>query len=61
MHALPQRYAGRVEAGHMGPVTAPQLVNPWIEAFIDMWVEREAAQEASRVAESFAPFPAAAD
>jgi len=61
MHALPKRYAGRVEAGHMGPVTAPQLVNPWIEAFIDMWAERDAALEAYRAAESLAPYPAAAD
>ena len=44
-HALPKRYVGRIDAGHMGPVTTPHLVNPWIEAFIDMCVEHDAAQE----------------
>ncbi len=60
-HALPKRYAGRIDAGHMGPVTAPHLVNPWIEAFIDMCVEHDAAQEAFRAADTLSPFPAAAD
>jgi pimeloyl-ACP methyl ester carboxylesterase len=39
--SLPKRYVGRVDAGHMGPMTEPHLVNPWIEAFIDMCVERD--------------------
>ena len=58
---LPKRYAGRIDAGHMGPVTAPHLVNPWIEAFIDMCVEHDAAQEAFRTADALAPIAAAAD
>ncbi|HET7096045.1 MAG TPA: alpha/beta fold hydrolase [Casimicrobiaceae bacterium] len=41
--SLPKRYVGRIDAGHMGPVTAPHLVNPWIEAFVDMCVERDIA------------------
>ncbi len=57
-HALPKRYAGRIDAGHMGPVTTPHLVNPWIEAFIDMCVEHDAAQEGLRAADALA---AAAD
>jgi pimeloyl-ACP methyl ester carboxylesterase len=32
--ALPDAFTRPVDAGHMGPVTAPELVNPLIEAFI---------------------------
>jgi hypothetical protein len=32
----------------MGPVTDPHLVNPWIEAFVDMCAERDAAAAAPR-------------
>jgi len=60
-HALPKRYVGRIDAGHMGPVTAPHLVNPWIEAFIDMCVEHDEAQEAFRTTDTLARFAAAAD
>ena len=59
--ALPKRYLGRIDAGHMGPVTTPHLVNPWIEAFIDMCVEHDAAQAAACTADPLAPFAAAAD
>ena len=55
--SLPKRYMGRIDAGHMGPVTAPHLVNPWIEAFVDMCVERHTAP----AAEIPVPFASAAD
>jgi pimeloyl-ACP methyl ester carboxylesterase len=58
--SLPKRYVGRIDAGHMGPVTAPDLVNPWIEAFIDMCAELDAATAGSAL-DAMAPFPSAAD
>ena len=59
--SLPKRYVGRIDAGHMGPVTAPHLVNPWIEAFIDMCVERDIAQVAEAKVNPLAPYASAAD
>ena len=59
--SLPKRYVGRIDAGHMGPVTAPHLVNPWIEAFIDMCVEHAASSAMTTITDSRAPFAAAAD
>jgi len=59
--SLPKRYAGRIDAGHMGPVTAPPLVNPWIEAFVDMCVERDIAPSAGATANPLAPYASAAD
>jgi pimeloyl-ACP methyl ester carboxylesterase len=59
--SLPKRYVGRIDAGHMGPVTTPDLVNPWIEAFIDMCVERAVAPAAPRTVDAFAEFASAAD
>jgi pimeloyl-ACP methyl ester carboxylesterase len=59
--ALPKRYVGRIDAGHMGPVTAPHLVNPWIEAFVDMCVERDIAPVAESPANALASFASAAD
>lgn len=61
MQALPKRYVGRIDAGHMGPVTTPDLVNPWIEAFIDMCAESDAAASAPHALDAFAAFPSAAD
>jgi len=60
-HALPKRHVARIDAGHMGPVTAPHLVNPWIEAFVDMCVERDAASVAPRTMNLPPPFAFAAD
>ena len=34
-HLLPDARVTSFDAGHMGPVTHPEHVNPWIEAFID--------------------------
>jgi pimeloyl-ACP methyl ester carboxylesterase len=59
--ALPKRYLGRIDAGHMGPVTAPHLVNPWVEAFIDMCVERATSPATAASADSRVPLSAAAD
>lgn len=60
--SLPKRYVGRIDAGHMGPVTDPHLVNPWIEAFVDMCAERDVAPAAApRRVEVPAPMAAAGD
>jgi pimeloyl-ACP methyl ester carboxylesterase len=59
--SLPKRYVGRIDAGHMGPVTAPHLVNPWIEAFVDMCVERAIAPVAESAVNPLAPYASAAD
>jgi len=59
--SLPKRYVGRIDAGHMGPVTAPHLVNPWIEAFVDMCVERNIAPVTEHVVNPPAPYASAAD
>jgi len=32
---------GWFDAGHMGPITDPQRINPWIEAFVDLCDESE--------------------
>ena len=60
-HALTQRIAGRIvsalgdcrlracDAGHLGPIAAPAIVNPWIEAFLDE-CERSAHRAAPAVA-----------
>ena len=58
---LPKHHVSRIDAGHMGPVTAPHLVNPWIEAFVDMCVERDTARAAPRTVDTLAPFAFAAD
>ena len=59
--SLPKRYVGRIDAGHMGPVTAPHLVNPWIEAFVDMCVERDIAPVTERVVNPLVSYASAAD
>jgi pimeloyl-ACP methyl ester carboxylesterase len=59
--SLPKRYVGRIDAAHMGPVTAPHLVNPWIEAFVDMCVERDIALTAHGAVNPPAPYASAAD
>jgi pimeloyl-ACP methyl ester carboxylesterase len=35
------RRPGAFDAGHMAPVTDPDRINPWIEAFVDICAERE--------------------
>ena len=42
-HLLPDRRIGAFEFGHMGPVTDPHRINPYIDAFVTAFVEREAA------------------
>ena len=37
---LPDSRVATLDAGHMGPLTDAYRVNPWIEAFVDMSVER---------------------
>lgn len=46
--ALPNRRVGWFDAGHMGPITDAPIVNPWIEAFVDICTKRDAAFAASR-------------
>jgi len=40
---LPNCRVGSFDAGHMGPITHAHRVNPWIEAFVDVCAERDAA------------------
>ena len=40
---LPDCRTGSFDAGHMGPITHAHRVNPWIEAFVDVCAERDAA------------------
>jgi pimeloyl-ACP methyl ester carboxylesterase len=37
--ALPGSHVARFDAGHMAPMTDPATVNPWIEAFVDLYSE----------------------
>jgi pimeloyl-ACP methyl ester carboxylesterase len=39
---LPNVRTGSFDCGHMGPVTDAHLINPWIEAFVDMCCDRDA-------------------
>jgi hypothetical protein len=41
--ALPNRRVGSFDFGHMGPITHAHRVNPWIEAFLDTYADRDAA------------------
>jgi hypothetical protein len=45
----------------MGPITDAHRVNPWIEAFVDICAERDAAFTAPRPAVSPASCASAAD
>ena len=38
---LGNRRIASFEAGHMGPITDPNAVNPWFEAFVDMHAQRD--------------------
>ncbi len=40
---LPNRRVRWIDAGHMGPITHAHRVNPWIETFVDLCAERDAA------------------
>jgi pimeloyl-ACP methyl ester carboxylesterase len=46
--ALPNCRVGYFDSGHMGPITDAHRVNPWIEAFVDVCAERDAAFGAPR-------------
>jgi hypothetical protein len=45
--AIPDCRLRACDAGHLGPIATPSMVNPWIEAFID---ERETNETKSAVA-----------
>jgi len=46
--ALPDNLRpGALDAGHLGPITDPARINPWIEAFVDICAEREIAPTAA--------------
>jgi pimeloyl-ACP methyl ester carboxylesterase len=51
--ALPNCRVGSFDAGHMGPITDAHRINPWIEAFVDICAERDAAFAAARAAPAF--------
>jgi pimeloyl-ACP methyl ester carboxylesterase len=59
--ALPNRYVASFDAGHMGPVTHPHLINPWIEAFVDRCAERDAVPPIARALFTPALWKSAAD
>jgi pimeloyl-ACP methyl ester carboxylesterase len=59
--ALPNRRVGAFDSGHMGPITDAHRVNPWIEAFLDICAEGEAAFAAPQTAVSPASWTRAAD
>jgi pimeloyl-ACP methyl ester carboxylesterase len=40
---LPNCRVRRFGSGHMGPITDAALINPWIESFLQLCVERDAA------------------
>ena len=45
---LPNRRVRWIDAGHMGPITHAHRVNPWIETFLDLCAERNAAPSPPR-------------
>ena len=51
---LPNRRVGSFDSGHMGPITDPHRINPWIEAFVDVCTERDGDTATSRAASSHA-------
>jgi len=59
--ALPNRCVGSFDSGHMGPIADAHRVNPWIEAFVDICAERDAAFTAPGPAVSPASCASAAD
>jgi pimeloyl-ACP methyl ester carboxylesterase len=58
---LPNRRVGSFDCGHMGPVSDPHQVNPWLEAFVDICAEREAGLSAWRSVVGPASWASAAD
>lgn len=48
--ALRNCRAGWFDSGHMGPISDPNRVNPWIEAFVDICSEPDAAFASPRAA-----------
>ena len=59
--ALPNCRVGYFDSGHMGPVTDAHRINPWIEAFVDMCAERDAASTARRAVVPLGSWAAVAD
>jgi pimeloyl-ACP methyl ester carboxylesterase len=54
VRALPDQRVRWFDTGHMGPLTDPHLINPWIEAFIDTCVKNgDAPTPNDRLAECF--------
>jgi pimeloyl-ACP methyl ester carboxylesterase len=45
---LPNRRVRWIDAGHMGPITHAHRVNPWIETFVDLYAQRDAAPSSPR-------------
>ena len=58
---LPNCRVGYFDSGHMGPVTDMHRVNPWIEAFVDICAEHDAASAAPRAVVSPGSWAAVAD
>ncbi|HEX7271509.1 MAG TPA: alpha/beta hydrolase [Casimicrobiaceae bacterium] len=52
---------GWFDAGHMGPITDPQRINPWIEAFVDLCDESGSSAGRSPGLASTSDWAAAAD
>jgi pimeloyl-ACP methyl ester carboxylesterase len=50
-----------LDAGHMGPITDPQRINPWIEAFVDLCYESDSAPGACPALVSTQDWATAAD
>lgn len=58
---LPDRRVGWFDCGHMGPITDPHRINPWIEAFVDICAARQAVPAVTRALVTPAAWPAVAD
>ena len=58
---LPDVRVAPFDCGHLGPVTNPERINPWIDAFIDLCAERAAARSPARPADAPVRAPLGAD
>jgi pimeloyl-ACP methyl ester carboxylesterase len=58
VRAFPGSHVARFDIGHMGPMTDPATVNPWIEAFVDLYSDPQQGESTFEVAEAA---PAGAD
>jgi pimeloyl-ACP methyl ester carboxylesterase len=59
--SLPDCRVGWLDCGHMGPMTDPHRVNPWIEAFLDISADNETTPSQARPVVAPAMFAAAAN